>query len=181
METDGGGWTVFQRRMDGSVDFYLNWIDYVHGFGNTSGEYWLGLSKLHHLANGSVSTKLRVDMRDKDGNSAHASYSTFYIGNSTTDYTLHVSGYSGTAGDSLAYHNLMKFTTKDNDNDDSNWGSTGNCAVDFTGAWWYNNCHQSNLNGHYGDDYASRGIVWYYWKGWYHSLPFTEMKIRRVQ
>ena len=59
--------------MDGSVDFYLNWTDYVHGFGNLSGEYWLSLSKLHHLDNGSVSTKLRVDMRDKDGNSAYAS------------------------------------------------------------------------------------------------------------
>ena len=101
METDGGGWTGFQRRMDGSVDFYLNWTDYVHGFGNTPGEHWLGLSKIHRLANGSVSTQLRVDMRDKDGNSVYASYSTFYIGGSTTDYTLHVSGYNGTTGDSL--------------------------------------------------------------------------------
>ena len=32
-------------------------------------------------------------------------------------YTLHVSGYSGTAGDSL---NLMKSTTKNNDNDPGN-------------------------------------------------------------
>ena len=96
-----------------SVDFYHNWNDYVHGFGNTSGEYWLGLSKLHRLANGSGSTQLRVDMRDKNGNNAYARYSTFYIGGSTTDYTLHVSGYNGTAGDSLTYHNLMKFTTID--------------------------------------------------------------------
>ena len=37
-------------------------------------------------------------MRDKDG---YSSYSTFYIGNTTTDYTLHVSEYTGTSGDSL--------------------------------------------------------------------------------
>ena len=92
---------------------------------------------------------------------------------------MYLAGYSGTAGDSLAYHNLMKFTTKDNDNDDSNWGSTGNCAVDYVGAWWYNNCHQSNLNGRYGDDYAYRGVVWYHWKR-HHSLPFAEMKVRRI-
>ena len=60
-------------------------------------------------------------MRDKNNNKGYASYSTFYIGSSTTDYTLHVSGYSGTAGDSLAYHNLMKFTKKDNDNDPGTW------------------------------------------------------------
>ena len=90
METDGGGRTVFRRRMDGSVDFYLNWTDYVHGFGNTSGEYWLGLDNIYRLANGSVSTQLRVDMRDKDGNTSYASYSTFYIGGSTTNYALHV-------------------------------------------------------------------------------------------
>ena len=174
METDGGGWAVLQRRMDGSVDFYRNWTDYVHGFGNTSGEYWLGLSKFYHLANSDISTKLRVDMRDKDGNTAYASYSTFYIGGPTTDYTLHVSGYCGTAGDALAYHNLMKFTTKDNDNDQS----SGNCANYFKGAWWYGSCHDANICGLYGVDNAT-GIIWDRWKGDYHSLPFTEMKIRR--
>ena len=173
METDGGGWTVFQRRMDGSVDFYLNWTDYVHGFGNISGEYWLGLSKLHRLANGSISTKLRVDMRDTNGTNAYASYSTFYISGSTTDYTLHASGYNGTAGDSLAYHNLMKFSTKDNDND--GW-SGGNCATTFA-AWWYNSCLTSNLNGLY-DFYDYRGIIWDSWRDY--SLPFVEMKLRGI-
>ena len=59
METDGGGWTVFQCRMDGSVDFYRNWTDCQQGFGNLSGEFWLGLDKIHRLI--SNATQLRVE------------------------------------------------------------------------------------------------------------------------
>ena len=175
MDTDGGGWTVFQRRLNGSVNFYRNWINYVRGFGNVSGEHWLGLSKIHRLTNGSVSTHLRIDLRDWSKASKYATYSNFHIGGSATDYTLHVNGYIGTAGDSLQYHNLRKFSTKDNDNDP---GSDLHCAVLSTGAWWYNRCFHSNLNGVYGDN-TTHGIIWNTWKGSKYSLPFAEMKLRR--
>ena len=83
--------------------------------------------------------------------------------------------YSGTAGDSLnSYHNNMAFSTKDRDN-----GRAGNCAVSYTGAWWYNNCLYSNLNGKYlGDKVDARGVTWYHFSTKYLSLKFSEMKLR---
>ena len=72
----------------------------------------------------------------------------------------------------------MNFSTKDQDNDVH---QTGNCAVSFKGAWWYRNCHNSNLNGKYlsgtHTSYAD-GVEWYQWKGHYYSLKTTEMKLR---
>ena len=179
METDGGGWTVFQRRQDGSVDFYRNWTDYENGFGNLTGEYWLGLGKINRLTKEQSNT-LRVDLGDFDGNTSYAQYTTFSVGNSTTEYTLTVGGYSGTAGDSLYWHNGMKFSTTDNDND-NNLG--GNCAQYYHGAWWFNKCFASHLNGPYYHNpiisSSDNGILWPTWKGWYYSLKFTEMKTRR--
>ena len=169
METDGGGWTVFQRRQDGSVDFYRNWTDYEDGFGNLTGEFWLGLGKINRLTKEQSNT-LRVDLGDFDGNTSYAQYTTFSVGDNTTEYTLTVGGYSGTAGDSLLSHNGRKFTTRDNDNDNH----SNNCAQYAQGAWWFENCYNSHLNGRY----YHNGIIWYSWKRSY-SLKFTEMKTRR--
>ena len=94
MKTSGGGWTGFQRRLDGSVDFYLGWRDYKNGFGDLKGEFWLGLDKIHRL---SVSTrnKLRIDMEDTSGNMKYAEYDLFAVRNETAKYQLILGRYSG--------------------------------------------------------------------------------------
>ena len=173
MRNDGGGWTVFQRRQDGSVDFYRGWNDYKSGFGNLRAEFWLGNDKIHRLT-ASRAISLRVQLEDWTGVRVYAKYGSFNIGDEQAKYRLQVSSYSGTAADSLAYHSNMAFSTNDRDHDRYR---SGNCAVDLTGAWWYDNCHSSNLNGKYGNDQRYKGLHWYSFRRGI-SLKFTEMKLR---
>ena len=93
-KTAGGGWTVFQKRLDGSVDFYRGWDDYKRGFGNLTGEFWLGLDKIHRLTVSS-SNKLRVDLEDIHGKTAFAEYSSFAVKNERAKYQLSLGSYSG--------------------------------------------------------------------------------------
>jgi len=177
--TDGGGWTVFQKRIDGSVNFYRGWADYKNGFGNLNGEFWLGLDKINRLTR--TKNRLRVDLEDTTGKTAYAEYDMFAVTSERTKYQLSIGTYTGTAGDSLSGHRGYPFTTKDQDNDSS---SGSNCAVSFKGAWWYTSCHASNLNGvyHHGahSSYAD-GINWYHWKGHKYSAKRAEMKIKPVK
>ena len=183
METDGGGWTVLMRRQDGSVDFYLNWNDYKRGFGNLEGEHWLGLENMYLLTNLSgVTSQLRVDVTDAEGNPGFAKYDQFSVGDEDSDYTLSVSGYqsASTARDSLAsWHNGQRFSTPDRDNDK---GPGDHCAVITHGPWWHDHCYGSLLTGKYfpsgpRSEYP-RGVVWHTWKGWEYTLRSAEMKIR---
>ena len=164
---------MFQRRQDGTVDFYRGWNDYKSGFGQLTADFWLGNDKIHRLTAARPST-LRVELEDWNGARVYAKYSKFNIGDEQANYRREVGSYSGTAGDSLAYHNKMAFSTKDRDNNIN----SRNCAVEYTGAWWYKDCHDSNLNGNYlGNKRDSRGVQWYRFRGSL-SLKFTEMKLR---
>ena len=176
-DTDGGGWTVFQRREDGSVDFYRDWREYERGFGDVDGEFWLGNYALNQLA-GSCCNELRVDMTDFEGEKRHANYSNFQVGPKGSNYALTVSGYSGDAGDDLCEHNGMEFSTYDADHDTY----SESCAEHFKAGWWYSNCHNANLNGiyHHGahESYAD-GVNWHSFKGYNYSIKFVEMKFRK--
>uniref|UniRef100_A0A673K289 Tenascin-like n=1 Tax=Sinocyclocheilus rhinocerous TaxID=307959 RepID=A0A673K289_9TELE len=174
MSTDGGGWMVFLRRQSGKVDFYRNWRNYSAGFGDTNDEFWLGLSNLHKITSAGQ-YELRVDLRDGQ-ESVFAVYDKFYIADPRSRYKIQIGAYSGTAGDSLSYHQNRPFSTYNNDNDIA----VTNCALSYKGAFWYKNCHRVNLMGKYGDSSHSKGINWFHWKGHEHSIPFTEMKIRPV-
>ena len=82
------------------------------------------------------------------------------------------------SGDSLSPHKDTPFSTKDADHD----RHSSSCSHWAHGAWWYTNCHDSNLNGHYY--YESeiparhRGVEWYTWTGYSESLKTVTMKMR---
>ena len=85
---------MFQRRVDGSVDFFLDWTDYKHGFGNLSGEFWLGLDKIHRLTS-DHNNVLRVDLEDFEGNTAYDEYNMFGVMSEENKYKLILGAYSG--------------------------------------------------------------------------------------
>ncbi|XP_076808922.1 microfibril-associated glycoprotein 4-like isoform X2 [Clavelina lepadiformis] len=153
-------WTIrsyiFQRRFDGSVNFQRTWDEYKLGFGNSEGEFWLGLEAVHRLTRRGK-CDLRVELQNFDDNHYWAKYSTFSVDSEADLYRLYVGGYTGNATDRLEYHNNQPFTTMDRDND----AFGRNCASEHdgeAGGWWYKSCYYSQLNGFWGEN--GRSIYW---------------------
>uniref|UniRef100_A0A4W5R6Z5 Angiopoietin-1 n=1 Tax=Hucho hucho TaxID=62062 RepID=A0A4W5R6Z5_9TELE len=178
METAGGGWTIIQRREDGSVDFQKTWKEYKTGFGTVSAEHWLG-NEFVYLLTSQRQYALRVELTDWDGHQAFSLYDRFHIDSEKRNYRLFLKSHSGTAGrqSSLVIHGA-DFSTKDMDNDNC----MCKCALMLTGGWWFDACGPSNLNGMYftkGQHVGKlNGIKWHYFKGPSYSLRATTMMIR---
>ncbi|BFG06500.1 ficolin-1 [Drosophila madeirensis] len=177
----GHGWTVIQRRTNGSLNFFRNWEDYKQGFGDLEGEFFLGLEKVRALT-ALEPFELYVHLEDFDGERRHARFDEFALGSEEDAYAMNALGrYTGTAGDSLRSHRKMKFSTYDRDNDRE---FTKNCAFYYLGGWWYNACLDSNLNGQYiqGGKYEekmfARGMCWRSWRGHNYGYKVTQMMIR---
>ncbi|CAH1773516.1 unnamed protein product [Owenia fusiformis] len=176
------GWVVIQRRQDGNVDFYRNWEDYKNGFGDLLADHYLGNKHIHILTN-VYDSKLKIELYDWEDNMRYAEYDSFKIGSEDENYKLHASGYHGNAGDALSYHNEMEFSTRDRRNDLND----GLCVEWGHGAWWYNNCYNSNLNGryYYGGPYSTNsfwgdGVVWRNIRDTnFYSLKKVVMKIKQ--
>ena len=173
-----GGLTVIQRRIDDSVNFTRGWNDYVNGFGDPEGNYWLGLRRVHHISSTcehGANLFIYLESFTPD-DTAYAYYSRFGLSDANSNYRIAIDGYSGTAG-GTGFADGASFTTRDNDNDQD----INNCADLYRGGWWYVDCHLANLNGLYyytnPTSYAD-GICWSAYKGYYKSMRKVEMKIR---
>lgn len=178
METNGGGWTLIQRRKIGLTSFNRDWKQYKSGFGSIRGDFWLGNDNIFRLTR--QPSVLRIEMEDWEGNTRYAEYGFFTVGNELNSYKLFLANYSGNAGDSLRYHNNTNFSTMNKDNDKC----VDDCAALRKGGYWYNCCTDSNLNGvfyRYGEHTKNTdGITWYGWHGPNYSLKKVEMKVRPV-
>nr|XP_054923508.1 techylectin-5A-like [Dermacentor andersoni]XP_054923509.1 techylectin-5A-like [Dermacentor andersoni] len=182
MDTDGGGWTVIQRRGQYGNPvyyFYRNWKEYADGFGNPAEEYWIGNIALHVLTSGDENMDLRVVLSNSTEESVSLDYQNFKVADERQYFRLELGGYEGKTGwDAIRPVSGQKFSTFDRDNDDS----SANCAARYRGGWWYGDCLGGNLNGlnlNGRHDSTGDGIDWDTTEALYHySYPNVRMMIR---
>ncbi|XP_040574015.1 uncharacterized protein [Lepeophtheirus salmonis] len=183
---NGDGWTLLQRRGEFENEenyFYRNWEEYKDGFGDLNDEHWVGLESMFELTNEEKKVDLRFILEDYEGNRTAVTLVEFRVANEESGYRLF---YKGIINHSRSKYPLLgrsvpakgtKFSTFDKDNDE--W--KGNCAVRFSGGWWYSACHNSNINGlNLRGPHKSfgNGVNWYHFRGYHYSLKATEMKIK---
>ena len=145
---------TIQRRISDSVDFDRDWDEYVNGFGEADGNYWMGLEEIHQLTT-THDVGLDINIVTFEGDPFTLKFETISVGNAASNYTMTFTGYSQSS-DRVKFplfnsnYNGLMFTTRDRDND---LKPVTNCASDISkGGWWYHGCGHINLNGNYEGD-----------------------------
>ena len=168
-------WTIIQQRVDNELSYGQVWDMFRSGFGSPESNFWLGLDMIHVLTKSA--RRLRIQMTRNDGEMMTVFYDSFSVGSEASQFTLQISGYSGTAGDHLGPVRGMKFSARDRDND----GISANCAFHYKSGWWFSkssnyDCISCNLNGVYGSS-QKYGIYWGSNKGLSNMLTYVNMAI----
>ena len=186
METDGGGWTVIQRRNAsmGWVDFARNWADYENGFGDVDGEFWIGLKNIHELTT-QQNMALRLSVWNTNTDTFFWNYPFFAVSGPDSRYALSTRMSTGSGSGSyrpFGYEGRSDnyFTTYDHSS------GPNNCGFIRQSGWWYYNAicnYPPNLNGRHqpsglwGTDAVGERLVWRVSSG-YNIYTNSEMKIR---
>jgi len=183
MNANGGGWTVIQRRIDGSVDFFRRWDDYKNGFGDSNGEYWIGNDVIHNMTK-TENIMLKVEATNFDGLTNYIVGDGFWIEDESNGYRLHVGQLLEGNPEhfaSLLYTSGERFSTYDRDNDAN---SEFHCALGSKSGYWHKSCRHLSVNGVYhlpsGCEF-NKGI---HWKGWLDQgvcLKKISMSIKRKE
>uniref|UniRef100_A0A914WB12 Fibrinogen C-terminal domain-containing protein n=1 Tax=Plectus sambesii TaxID=2011161 RepID=A0A914WB12_9BILA len=208
MSTDGGGWTVFQKRENSIVSFWnKTWIEYKNGFDNgMANNMWLGLDKINLLSTKDANVVLRIDLYGNqcvndfycpngyfDPNGYWFNEWPFKVSNETEKYRITLTGTTGgnlSSGGTddlfFGWSNYQAFSTIDRNN---NYYSKGNCAStggSFFGGWWFSSqdCGKYYLNGLYTSSprWGPNGMGVYrtrFDKDYWINPVRSEMKLRR--
>ena len=118
--------------------FDKKWKDYEEGFVDLNGDkLWYGLKALNCFTE-TGQWELRIDFQFDNKTWSHLHYKQFKVGNSSAEYPLTIGGFTRVTTDFFVTHplNNMKFSTPDNDNDQTRV----DCAVSHSGGRWYNSC-----------------------------------------
>ena len=148
-ETDGGGWIMYLRRLDGTVNFTRNWDAYKHGFGqngdNTT-ELWLGNENVYQLLRRFGTTELRIEVDAWDGIKAWIGANNVRMKNESSLYALDwdttTASHQGMISN-WEHHQNLGFQTIDAEKNE--------CAKQWNGGWWYkkHTCARAYLTGEF--------------------------------
>ncbi len=166
MEEFGGGWTVLQRRINGSVSFNRTWADYKRALVTLKASSGLAMIK---------STCSPNQGHDPahwawrfEGTRGYAKYEQFYVSNEFLNYRLSLSGYSGLLEMlcSLANTSTMIRSSSLHRTRTTTCTLQGTVERTTDRGWWFDACMSANLNGKfYKTKYKGKrdGIFWGTW------------------